>query len=226
MCSVHLLDVRRALRCFANTPGCLELANCVSIHGCTTAPSCACLDVIAKYGDVALAYYQKFIGCVNGACGPVCKGQDAGTGESSTTSCNALPDTAPVVQAVAVPADLPTNWQGGKIPNGTYYATQLIHFTGVGGNVGPTGETFQETAVIGGGSSQVVFTNGTADGGDVRRRNFILSIVSPSQLMISWTCGALGPPVVEDYTVQTTAQGQVTLIVHPVGDAVLYLTKQ
>jgi hypothetical protein len=61
------------------------------------------------------------------------------------TACpTTIPNGAPVVTQVFVgePEPLPI---GGSIVQGTYFLTAANVYTGVGGNAGPTGFTFQET---------------------------------------------------------------------------------
>jgi uncharacterized repeat protein (TIGR02543 family) len=212
-----------------NDQGCVALSNCVSQYGCTTEPSCVCSALIAQYGDLALLHYQKFTSCMSGPCGSACPaGGDAGSGETSTSSCNSLVNSAPVVDGVAIPADLPTNWQGGKIPDGTYYVTQFMHFTGTSGASGPTGETFQETAAFSGATGQIVYRSGTVDGGPDPEAHGTYAIKqgqTPSQIIFFWTCGGQGS-IVEDYTVSAPDGGPVTVTAHPMDDVVVVLTKQ
>jgi uncharacterized repeat protein (TIGR02543 family) len=213
----------------SNDQGCVALSNCVSQYGCTTEPSCVCSALILQYGDVALLHYQKFSACMSGPCASSCpSGGDAGSGETSTQSCNSLVNSGPVVDGVAIPADLPTNWQGGKIPDGTYYVTQLMHFTGTGGASGPTGETFQETAVFSGATGQIVYQSGTVDAGldpEAHGTYAIKQGQTPSQIIFFWACGGQGS-IVEDYTVSAPDGGAVTVTAHPMDDVVVVLTKQ
>ncbi len=76
-----------------------------------------------------------------------------GTGGSISADCNSVLNGAPSVSNTAV-AQNPPAPTGGMIPNGTYYLTQIVQYTGPGGSTVPTlPETIQQTIVISSSSS-------------------------------------------------------------------------
>ena len=89
-------------------------------------------------------------------------GGSGGSGEGGmggSPSCNSIDfNQAPVVEVMEVDSDLPTP-MGGVFEPGmlvTAHLTGITHYTGVGGAVGPTGETRQEVTDCDGTTCTVV----------------------------------------------------------------------
>jgi hypothetical protein len=72
--------------------------------------------------------------------------QEAGT-DSGPTGCNSASNIGTVVSQTFVATD-PVTGDGGVLVQGTYVLTAAAVYTGVDGGSGPTGTTFQDTAIL------------------------------------------------------------------------------
>lgn len=72
--------------------------------------------------------------------------QEAGK-DSGPTGCNTVSNIGAVVPQTFVATDSPTG-DGGALVEGTYVLTAAVVYTGADGGTGPTGTTFQDTAVV------------------------------------------------------------------------------
>jgi Copper type II ascorbate-dependent monooxygenase, C-terminal domain len=86
--------------------------------------------------------------------------------DGGVQTCNTVTNAAPAVPItnVAAAAPAPT---GGAIPDGTYFVTAALIYTGVGGKAGPTGITYQGTDVSTGGNHFALVYNQSDNPGDL-----------------------------------------------------------
>ena len=100
--------------------------------------------------------------------------------------CNALANTAPVVQQTMVNSAMPTPTSGGTIQPGTYYLTDSKIYQGAPAGVVP--QQLQEVQMIFGSTIQTVSSvAGSADRHDSR-----IFTVAGTALTITLSCGGSG----------------------------------
>jgi hypothetical protein len=129
------------------------------------------------------------IALVFAACGGTVENNQAGDaapsdarGTEGGKACNALANTAEVLQVPFVAEEAPATF-GGTILDGTYVMTSAVEYTGVGGPSGSSGTTSQVTIVVSGGIVQV------AAGGPPPDDHLTVSITTKgSALTYAYTC--------------------------------------
>jgi hypothetical protein len=135
--------------------------------------------------------------------------------------CNQLDNPAAAVERTFV-AQAPPAPQGGTILDGTYHRTGHLIYTGSGGQTGGSGQSFRETAVIGGGTYDHVLE---AVGASVELRQTHDLATSGTEITLTRTCGTLTIPL----TGYTVTDGGQTLILYgdeQAGPFALTLTRQ
>jgi len=75
-------------------------------------------------------------------------------GGTNGGGCSSLVNGGPVTNVVDVPTVPPLPSGGGAPPDGTYYLTSVLAYTGDGGAAGETSETFQATIQISGSGTE------------------------------------------------------------------------
>ncbi|RLB63503.1 MAG: hypothetical protein DRI90_06705, partial [Deltaproteobacteria bacterium] len=90
-------------------------------------------------------------------------GNGGNGGNGGVGNCNALSNDAPEVDIVQVAENQPTA-TGGKFKDGLYHLTEVLQYTGPGGDTGPTGGKQQETVTYYGPEVQVAVDRFQGDG--------------------------------------------------------------
>ncbi len=109
-------------------------------------------------------------------------------GNGGVGNCNALENAAPEVDIVQVAENAP-NPTGGKFKDGLYHLTEIIQYTGPGGETGPTGAKQQETVTYFGPEVQVVVDRFMGDG----EQRFTLTYTIQDGGSIAYQAACPGP---------------------------------
>ena len=109
-------------------------------------------------------------------------GTDASLGVAAAAACNALPNSASVIQATFVAQSLPSG-AGGTIENGTYQLTEVTYFFEVDAGAAPS-ETWRQTIQVKGGSFDTV----TVRNASVEQRSSGILAASGSQVTFADAC--------------------------------------
>ncbi|MBW2456876.1 MAG: hypothetical protein JRI68_20340 [Deltaproteobacteria bacterium] len=112
----------------------------------------------------------------------------SGGGQGGVGNCNALENEAPEVEIIQVAENAP-NPTGGKFLDGLYHLTEIIQYTGPGGETGPTGGKQQETVTYYGPEVQVVVERFMGDG----EQRFTLTYIIEDGGIIAYQAACPGP---------------------------------
>ncbi len=179
-------------------------ANCTS--GTCTSGVCTCPAGQVSCGGVCVDPTTSTTNC--GASGN-CQGANAGTSCAQDYTCNAgacvacstISNGAPMVTTNQVPQAPPSPAGGGAPPDGIYYLTSEIDYTGSGGASGPFGTALQDTIQISnsGATVQEVWSQTGSAGSDTATYSWGSSTVT-----ITATCPANAGPFIWGYTTDTS----------------------
>lgn len=144
----------------------------------------------------------------------------AGAGGSGV--CHSLTNDAPQIIETRIAEAPPTFGSGGLISDGTYYQTGAVAYTGPGGLVGPTNNTFQETVIISAATAtSAVFETVRLVSGTELRETYDLAL-SGSSLTFRRSC----PPSIEMGTFPYSVSGRDLTIYNPRDSRNQTFTKQ
>jgi hypothetical protein len=122
----------------------------------------------------------------------------------SDAGCVIIDNAASVIMGQNVASSEPTA-MGGSIPDGTYYVTAVTFYQGPGGTAGPTGQTYQFTSHVSGGTYEAIES---ISGGKATVFSGTLSISGPN-IVVTQTC----PPTDAGVSVydQLSSDGMTTV---------------
>ncbi len=115
-------------------------------------------------------------------------GNGGNGGNGGVGNCNALSNDAPEVDIVQVAENQPTA-TGGKFKDGLYHLTEVLQYTGPGGDTGPTGGKQQETVTYYGPEVQVAVDRFQGDG----EQHFTLTYLIEDGGVVSYQAVCPGP---------------------------------